>query len=98
MNPLYLFYLINKDVFSPDMEGTQYGYRLYASSGFVSKNANYNTSPVIPISEYTKVVFNEKEVSVFFSTQTANIYPAIRVVILILYVLKMQNQWLSAIL
>lgn len=66
MNPLYLFYLINKDVFSPDMEGTQYGYRLYASSGFVSKNANYNTSPVIPISEYTKVVFNEKEVSVCF--------------------------------
>lgn len=66
MNPLYLFYLINKDVFSPDMEGTQYGYRLYASSGFVSKNANYNTSPVVPISEYTKVVFNEKEVSVCF--------------------------------
>ena len=66
MNPLYLFYLINKDVFSPDMEGTQYGMRLSANSGFVIRDQSYNTSPTIPVFEYTKVVFDDKEVIVCF--------------------------------
>ena len=66
MNPLYLFYLINKDVFLPDMEETHYKYKLDASSGGVSQNENYNTSPLVPISDYTKVVFDDKEVIVCF--------------------------------
>lgn len=66
MNPLYIFYLVNRDVFDPEMEGTQYGYRLFATSGFVIRDAKYNTSPLVPVSEYTKVAFNEKEVTVCF--------------------------------
>ena len=66
MNPLYIFYLVNRDVFDPEMEGTQYGYRLFATSGFVIRDAKYNTSSLVPVSEYTKVAFNEKEVTVCF--------------------------------
>ena len=50
MNPLYIFYLVNRDVFDPEMEGTQYGYRLFATSGFVIRDAKYNTSPLVPVS------------------------------------------------
>lgn len=66
MNPLYIFYLIDRDVFDPKMEDAQYGYRLSVNSGFVIKDARYNTSSVILVSEYTKVAFNEKEVIVCF--------------------------------
>lgn len=66
MNPLYKYYLVKKNVFLPDMEETHYKYKLDASSGGVSQNENYNTSPLVPISDYTKVVFDDKEVIVCF--------------------------------
>ena len=96
MNPLYIFYLVNRDVFDPEMEGTQYGYRLFATSGFVIRDAKYNTSPLVPVSEYTKVAFNEKEVTAF-STQITNIYPAIPEVILIWLYQMVRQQWYSVI-
>ena len=46
MNPLYIFYLVNRDVFDPEMEGTQYGYRLFATSAFSTQITNIY--PAIP--------------------------------------------------
>ena len=93
MNPLYIFYLVNRDVFDPEMEGTQYGYRLFATSGFVIRDAKYNTSPLVPVSEYTKVAFNEKEVTVCFFDSNHK-YPE---VILIWLYQMVRQQWYSVI-
>lgn len=97
MNPLYIFYLVNRDVFDPEMEGTQYGYRLFATSGFVIRDAKYNTSPLVPCQNTQKLHSMRKRLLSAFSTQITNIYPAIPEVILIWLYQMVRQQWYSVI-
>ena len=83
MNPLYIFYLVNRDVFDPEMEGTQYGYRLFATSGFVIGMQSTIQVLLFPCQNTQKLHSMRKRLLSAFSTQITNIYPAIPEVILI---------------
>lgn len=79
MNPLYIFYLIDRDVFDPEMEGTQYGYRLFEPPVLLLGMQSTIQVLLFPCQNTQKLHSMRKRLLSAFSTQITNIYLAIPV-------------------